>query len=55
MGTGEGQRAYRDVVKDVKESTANSTLTANVIPAATLEDLTKIGAETSTSSRSPPC
>ncbi len=46
MGTGEGQRAYRDVVKLVKATTANTTLTANVIgPAATLEDLTQIGAK----------
>jgi RND superfamily putative drug exporter len=46
MGTGEGQRAYRSVVKDVKALTANTALTANVIgPAATLEDLTQIGSE----------
>ena len=46
MGTGDGQRAYQDVVKIVKETTANTTLTANVIgPAATLDDLTKTGAE----------
>ncbi len=46
MGTGDGQRAYRNVVKTVKETTANTTLTATVIgPAATLDDLTTIGAE----------
>src|SRR4051812_28821782 len=31
MGTGEGQRAYRAVVKLVKETTANTSLTANII------------------------
>ncbi|MGH3642758.1 MAG: RND family transporter [Mycobacterium sp.] len=46
MGTGDGQRAYRAVVKIVKATTADTTLTASVIgPAATLEDLTAIGAE----------
>jgi putative drug exporter of the RND superfamily len=44
MGTGDGQRAYRDVVKVVNGATADSELTANVIgPAATFDDLTKIG------------
>jgi RND superfamily putative drug exporter len=46
MGTGEGQAAYRNVVKLVKDTTANTSLTANVVgPAATLDDLTTIGAE----------
>ncbi|MDT5192220.1 MAG: putative drug exporter of the superfamily, partial [Mycobacterium sp.] len=46
MGTGVGQEAYRDVVKIVKDTTANTTLTANVVgPAATFDDLTTIGAE----------
>ena len=46
MGTGEGQRAYRDVVEVVNDTIANTTLAANVIgPAATLDDLTKIGAD----------
>jgi putative drug exporter of the RND superfamily len=46
MGTGAGQEAYRDVVKIVKDTTANTTLTANVVgPAATFDDLTTIGAE----------
>lgn len=45
MGTGEGQKAYRDVVKVVRATTEGSSLTADVIgPAATLDDLTKIGA-----------
>ncbi len=46
MGTGGGQEAYRSVVKLVKDTTANTTLTANVVgPAATFDDLTTIGAE----------
>ncbi|MDT5286719.1 MAG: putative drug exporter of the superfamily, partial [Mycobacterium sp.] len=46
MGTGVGQEAYRDVVKIVKDTTAGTTLTANVVgPAATFDDLTTIGAE----------
>lgn len=46
MGTGGGQEAYRSVVKVVKDTTANTTLTANVVgPAATFDDLTTIGAE----------
>jgi RND superfamily putative drug exporter len=46
MGTGGGQEAYRNVVKIVKETTANTTLTANVVgPAATFDDLTTVGAE----------
>jgi RND superfamily putative drug exporter len=46
MGTGPGQEAYRNVVKIVKDTTANTTLTANVVgPAATFDDLTTIGAE----------
>jgi RND superfamily putative drug exporter len=46
MGTGGGQEAYRSVVQVVKDTTANTTLTANVIgPAATFDDLTTIGAE----------
>jgi RND superfamily putative drug exporter len=44
MGKGDGQKAYRNVVKDVKDATANSALTANVIgPAATFDDVNKIG------------
>jgi RND superfamily putative drug exporter len=44
MGTGPGQKAYRNVVEDVKDATANTSLTANVIgPAATFDDLNKIG------------
>ncbi|MDT5149199.1 MAG: putative drug exporter of the superfamily [Mycobacterium sp.] len=46
MGTGGGQEAYRSVVEVVKDTTANTTLTANVVgPAATFDDLTTIGAE----------
>ncbi|MDT5064959.1 MAG: putative drug exporter of the superfamily [Mycobacterium sp.] len=46
MGTGDGQQAYRNVVKIVKDTTANTTLTANVVgPAATMDDLTTTGAE----------
>ncbi|MDT5292528.1 MAG: putative drug exporter of the superfamily, partial [Mycobacterium sp.] len=46
MGTGEGQQAYRNVVKIVKDTTAGTTLTANVVgPAATMDDLTSTGAE----------
>lgn len=46
MGTGDGQKAYRNVVQVVKDATANTSLTANVIgPAATFEDLNKIGAK----------
>jgi RND superfamily putative drug exporter len=46
MGTGDGQKAYRNVVKIVKDTTANTTLTANVVgPAATMDDLTSTGAE----------
>jgi RND superfamily putative drug exporter len=46
MGTGVGQEAYRDVVKTIKDTTANTTLTANVVgPAATFDDLTTTGAE----------
>jgi RND superfamily putative drug exporter len=46
MGTGGGQEAYRSVVGIVKDTTANTTLTANVVgPAATFDDLTTIGAE----------
>jgi RND superfamily putative drug exporter len=46
MGTGAGQEAYRSAVEIVKSTTANTTLTANVIgPAATFDDLTTIGAE----------
>ncbi|MDT5326691.1 MAG: putative drug exporter of the superfamily, partial [Mycobacterium sp.] len=45
-GTAEGQSAYRNVVKIVKDTTANTTLTANVVgPAATMDDLTSTGAE----------
>jgi RND superfamily putative drug exporter len=44
MGTGEGQKAYKRVVKAVMEATENTTLTANVIgPASTIDDLNKIG------------
>jgi putative drug exporter of the RND superfamily len=44
MGTGEGQKAYKAVVKIVKAATANTSLTANVIgPASTVDDLTKVG------------
>ena len=46
MGTGGGQEAYRNAVKIVRDTTANTTLTANVVgPAATFDDLTTIGAE----------
>src|SRR5882757_3900684 len=46
MGTGDGQVAYRKVVQIVKDTTANTTLTANVVgPAATMDDLTSTGAE----------
>ena len=46
MGTGEGQQAYRSVVQVVRDTVADTTLKANVIgPAATLDDLTSIGAE----------
>jgi len=46
MGTGDGQLAYRNVVKIVKDTTANTTLTANLVgPAATMDDLTSTGAE----------
>lgn len=44
MGVADGQEAYRNFVKVVKDSTANSSLTANVIgPAATFDDLNEIG------------
>lgn len=44
MGTGPGQRAYKAVVKEVKEATEGSPLTVSVIgPAATFDDLNKIG------------
>jgi RND superfamily putative drug exporter len=45
MGKGDGQEAYRNFVEVVKDTTANTALTANVIgPAATFDDLNKIGA-----------
>lgn len=45
MGAGDGQEAYRNFVEVVKDATANTSLTANVIgPAATFDDLNKIGA-----------
>ncbi|MGE2688614.1 RND family transporter [Mycolicibacterium pulveris] len=44
MGTGPGQRAYRNVVEIVEETTAGSALKANVIgPAATVADLNRVG------------
>jgi RND superfamily putative drug exporter len=44
MGAGDGQEAYRNFVEVVKDATANTSLTANVIgPAATFDDLNKIG------------
>ncbi len=44
MGTGPGQRAYRHVVKVVKDATRDSTLKTNVIgPAATFDDVNEIG------------
>lgn len=44
MGTAEGQNAYRQIVDTVKSSTANTSLSAEVIgPAATFEDVVKIG------------
>jgi RND superfamily putative drug exporter len=44
MGTGGGQEAYRNAVKIVRDTTANTTLTANVVgPAATFDDLTTVG------------
>ena len=46
MGTGEGQRAYNHLVDIVHNVTDGTTLQANIIgPAATLDDLTKIGAQ----------
>lgn len=45
MGTPDGQAAYREVIGVVKDSTANTTLTANVVgAAATLDDVNAIGA-----------
>ena len=45
MGTPDGQAAYRAAIARVKEATANTTLTANVVgAAATLEDVNAIGA-----------
>ncbi|MGV0715982.1 RND family transporter [Mycolicibacterium sp. XJ662] len=44
MGTGPGQRAYKNVVEIVEETTADSGLKANVIgPAATVADLNRVG------------
>jgi RND superfamily putative drug exporter len=44
MGVADGQEAYRNFVKVVKDATANTSLTANVIgPAATFDDLNEIG------------
>ncbi|WP_434006574.1 RND family transporter [Mycolicibacterium goodii] len=44
MGTADGQTAYRHIVDTVKSSTANTSLSAEVIgPAATFEDVVKIG------------
>lgn len=44
MGTGPGQRAYKNVVKVVEETTAGTSLKANVIgPAATVADLNRVG------------
>lgn len=45
MGTPEGQAAYQNAVKVIKESTANASLTANVVgAAATLDDVNQLGA-----------
>lgn len=45
MGTPSGQEAYREVIALVKETTAGTTLTANVVgAAATLDDINAIGA-----------
>jgi putative drug exporter of the RND superfamily len=44
MGTAEGQAAYRQVVGLVRETTAGTSLSAEVIgPAATFEDVVKLG------------
>ncbi|MCV7282687.1 RND family transporter [Mycolicibacterium flavescens] len=44
MGTGEGQRAYKTILKEVNAVTEDSDLEVNVIgPAATFDDLNKIG------------
>ena len=46
MGTGQGQAAYQHVIEVVRDATANTSLTANVIgPSATFDDVTKIGAK----------
>jgi RND superfamily putative drug exporter len=45
MGAADGQEAYRNFVQVVRNTTANTSLTANVIgPASTFEDLNEIGA-----------
>lgn len=45
MGSGPGQEAYRNVIQAVKEVTAGSSLTVNVVgAAATFDDLNNIGA-----------
>ena len=45
MGTAPGQEAYRNATETVREATANSALTVNLVGAsATFEDLNKIGA-----------
>lgn len=45
MGTPSGQAAYRAVIAEVKEVTAGTTLTANIVgAAATLDDVNAIGA-----------
>jgi RND superfamily putative drug exporter len=44
MGSGPGQEAYRNAIATVKQVTAGSDLTVNVVgAAATLDDLTKLG------------
>jgi putative drug exporter of the RND superfamily len=46
MGSGPGQEAYLNAIKTVKEATAGSPLTVNVVgAAATFDDLNKIGAK----------